>query len=312
MPLQLALWKALEALHAIEGVRVVEFVRIALQLRTGHYFVMEPSTSEPDEHSVPDCSKKENDETFSPWKSIKNEDGRNWSYTDTASLTCSDSLNSSLTDTDEETCSLSPDSSLKTRHSRLSPISRSAEIPQRLNAIEDLSFDDECPLSEAKIHAPSKLQKCRAARRRLIWALPLVIAGVICYRSFPRSRRGRHGVDPLDWKHFMQHEAPRVRRQIETSTIPASFSVRLAGGRSDLLERSVDVLTRCASVEEVQVEWQSSMRPPRKLFRHPSGKVAPLERLTTNAVLLLKEDVIFTCNELERGKIHYERRCIMA
>jgi len=265
-----------------------------------NFIMAPPASSEPDEHSVPDCSKTtQNDASCSPWKSIKGEDGRNYSYTDTASLTCSDSLNSSLTDTDEETCSLSPDNSLKTRHSRLSPIVRSAELPRSLHVIEDLSFDSEYSLAEEKVHAPSKKQKFQTLRRRLFWILSLAIAGLVCYHFFPLTRRGR--VDPQDWKRFLQHEAPRVRRLIEQSTIPSSFTIRLSGSRSDLLERSVDVLTRCASVEEVQVEWKSSMRPPRKLFRHESGKVTYVERLVTSSVLLLDEDVIFTCDELERG-----------
>lgn len=252
---------------------------------------------------MPDCSKTDNDASCSPWKSIKGEDGRNWSYTDTASLTCSDSLNSSLTDTDEETCSLSPDTSLKTRPNRLSPVAKSADFPRTLHVIEDLSFDGECSLeSEAKIHVASKKQKCRTRRRRLMWALPLAITGLVYYRFFARARRALHRVNSQDWKHFLEYEAPRVRRLVKATTIPESYTVRLSGSRSDLLERSVDLVTRCASVEEVQVEWQSSMRPPRKLFRHPSAKVTQVERLTTNAVLLLDEDVIFTCDELERGK----------
>ena len=263
-----------------------------------------PSSPDRDELSVPDCSKVQHDGSCSPWKSMKGDDGRNFSYTDTASLTCSDSLNSSLTDTDEETCSLSPDNSLKTRHSRLSPIAKTAELPRTLHVIEDLSFDGDYSLAEEKIHAPSKEKKCQNRRRRLVWVLPLAFIGLVCYRFSPPARRVR--VDPHDWIHFLQHEAPRVRRRIEKSSIPHSFTVRLSGRRSDLLERSVDVLTRCAPVEEVQVVWQSSMRPPRKLFRHESGKVTQAERLATTAVLLLDEDVIFTCDELERGKNYIE------
>lgn len=262
-----------------------------------------PASPEPDEHSVPDCSKKENDASCSPWKSFKGEHGRNWSYTDTASLTCSDSLNSSLTDTDEETCSLSPDSSLKTRRATsLSPIhSRATEFPRKLHVIEDLSFDTECSTPpEPKIHPPTSEQKFRAIRRRLMWLLPVAITGLVYFLSLSKTRRVQ--VDHDDWKYFLQHEAPRIRQSIEASHLPTSFSVRLSGSRSDLLERSVDVLTRCSFVEEVQVEWKSSMRPPKKLFRHASGKVTHVERLLTNAILVLDEDVLFTCDELERGK----------
>jgi hypothetical protein len=259
-----------------------------------------PASPRRDEKAVPDCSKGQDDTDCSPWKQLKDHNGRNYSYTDTASLTCSDSLNSSLTDTDEETsCSLSPDNSLKTRHARLSPLPRAGELPRNLHVIEDMSFDSD--YSE-KLHEPSSQQKCQNRRRRLVWVLPLAMVGLVCYRFFPPARRTR--VDPQDWKHFLQNDAPRVRKLIETSPIPQAFTVKLTGRRSDLLERSVEALTRCASVEEVQVEWQSTMRPPRKLFRHASNKVVPSERLANNAVLLLDEDVIFTCDELERGKNH--------
>ena len=287
---------------------VVEFLLLEhFFLATKADFGMSPpSTPDPDEHAVPVCNKNQDDANCSPWKQVKSEDGRTYSYTDTASLTCSESLNSSLTDTDEETCSLSPDSSVKATNSRLSPTTRSAELPRTLHVIEDLSFDGEYSLEEEKVHEPSKEKKCQNRKRRLVWALPLLITGWVCYRFFPRRPR----VDHQDWKHFLQHEAPRVRRLIETSKIPDSFTIRLSGSRPDLLERSIDVLTRCASVEEVQVEWKSSMRPPRQLFRHTSHKVSRVERLVTNAVLLLDEDVLFTCEELERGKQNVAGSCL--
>lgn len=261
-----------------------------------------PSCPQPDEDAIPTCSKGQDDSNCSPWKQLKDHVGRNYSYTDTASLTCSDSLNSSLTDTDEETCSLSPDNSLKTRHTRLSPLPLAGELPRTLHVIEDISFDGEYSLAEEKVHEPSSQKKYQNRRRRLVWVLLLAMVGLLCYRFFPQARRPR--VDPQEWKHFLQFEAPQVRKLIETSSIPTSFTVRLSGSRSDLLERSVDVLTRCAPVDRVQVEWQSTMRPPRKLFRHSSGIVVHAERLVNNAVLLLDEDVIFTCDELERGKNH--------
>ena len=273
-----------------------------VQLKSEKAFMSPPASPRRDEHSVPDCSKGQDDADCSPWKQLKDHDGRNYSYTDTASLTCSDSLNSSLTDTDEETCSLSPDNSLKTRHTRLSPLPRAGELARNLHVIEDMSFDSEYSMTEEKLHEPSSQQKCENRRRRLVWMLPLAMVGLVCYRFYPPARRIR--VDPQDWKHFLQYEAPQVRKLIETSPIPHAFTVKLTGSRSDLLERSVEVLTRCAPVEEVQVEWQSTMRPPRKLFRHASNKVVLFERLSNNAVLLLDEDVIFTCDELERGKNH--------
>lgn len=264
-------------------------------------FMSPPASPRRDEDSVPDSSKDQDGIDCSPWKQLKDQDGRNYSYTDTASLTCSDSLNSSLTDTDEETCSLSPDNSLKTRHTRLSPIPRAGELPRNLHVIEDMSFDSDCSMvAEEKLHEPSSQQKCQNRRRRLIWMLPLAMVGLAYYRFYPPARRTR--VDSQEWKHFLKYEAHQVRKLIETSPIPHAFTVKLTGSRVDLLERSVEALARCAVVGEVQVEWQSTMRPPRKLFRHASNKVVPTGRLSNNSVLLLDEDVIFTCDELERGK----------
>ena len=248
-----------------------------------------------------ESGKGDDDGHISPCKPDQfNDHHRNWSG-ETESLTCSDSLNSSLTDdTDEETCSISPDSSRRRGYRRLSPNSRQADLPSSLTVIPDLSFDDYAS-REDKIHEPSSKKACHNRRKRVLWAMPPFLAGVVFY--FRLMRLPHPPVEqPQDWKAFLQNDAPRIQRLIEVSPVSDTFTVRLSGGRPDLIERSVDVLTRCASVEEVQVEWQSTLRAPRKLFRHASRKVVRVEKLVTSAVLLLDEDVIFTCDELDRGK----------
>lgn len=249
------------------------------------------------EDPQPLCSKGTDVVSWSPLKRLALEDPR-YSTFDTASLTCSDSLNSSATDdTDEDSYSVSPDYS-RNPYRR---ISSHFSLPQNLHVIKDLSFDDFATMEE-KIHKPSPIRKWEKRRRRLVLALPLVftilLAHFLLYHRTEIQPSDRH----TQWKRFPKVDAPQVRSMIQMSAIPNKFTIRLSGSRSYLVERSVDVLTRCSSVEEVQVEWKSSMRPPRGLFRHASGKVARVEPLVTNAVLLLDEDVIFTCDELERGK----------
>lgn len=251
------------------------------------------------EDPQPLCSNATNTDvvSWSPLKRLTLEDP-SYSTFDTASLTCSESLNSSVTDdTDDDSYSVSPDYS-RNRYRR---ISSHFSLPQNLHVIKDLSFDDYATMEE-KIHKPSQIRKWENRRRRLVLALPLVFAILLAHFLLNHPHRIQPSDRHTQWKRFSKVDAPRVRRMIQMSAIPDKFTIRLSGSRSDLLERSVDVLTRCSSVEEVQVEWKSSMGPPRKLFRHASGKVARVEQLVTNAVLLLDEDVFFTCDELERGK----------
>ena len=236
------------------------------------------------EEPVPVCSKSPDDTSWFPYKELGLGVSRN-SSCETLSLTCSDSPDSSTTDdTDDDSFDNSPFNSRK-RYRRLD-----------LHVIEEISFDD-FSLSEEKIHEPSQKQKCENRRRRVVLSLPFIFMGLfiryfICDQ--PRVQPSRHQTQLKYLK--------RVQRMIETSPLSKTFTIRLSGSRTDLLERSVDVLTRCASVEQVQVEWKSTMRPPRNIFRHASRKVTRVEQLATNAVFLLDEDVIFTCDELERGK----------
>jgi hypothetical protein len=245
---------------------------------------MTPPSHHDLEEPAPLCSKSPDDALWSPYKQLRLEDCRS-SSCETLSLTCSDSLNSSGTDdTDDDSFSNSPNNS-RNRYRRLD-----------LHVIKEIAFDY-YSLTEEKIHEPSQKQKCEIRRRRVVLALPFIITGLFLryFKCEPSRVQPSHRHTPL--KHLK-----RVRHMIEASPIPKSFTVRLSGDRTDLLERSVDVLTRCASVEQVQVEWKSTMRPPRNIFRHASRKVTRVEQLATNAVFLLDEDVIFTCDELERGK----------
>jgi hypothetical protein len=70
-----------------------------------------------------------------------------------------------------------------------------------------------------------------------------------------------------------------------------------------LLQQSLDTRhSRCASVNEIQVHFEGSERLPETLLAHTSGKVAPSNTIATKGVFLLSDDVLLSCEELEKGK----------
>eukprot|EP00978_Attheya_sp_CCMP212_P032295 scaffold125465_cov49-Attheya_sp.AAC.2 len=81
--------------------------------------------------------------------------------------------------------------------------------------------------------------------------------------------------------------------------------------RNDFLINSLDAHSKCSSVDSVKVLWSGKPSTiPNGVIDHESGKVtvvqskeAHFEKGKTDAVLLLNDDVIFSCDEITRGKI---------
>lgn len=105
------------------------------------------------------------------------------------------------------------------------------------------------------------------------------------------------------WRRFFRRRAPKILQKLPSKSSNLEYTIRIRGHRVDLVTQSLDFHSGCPSVKEVQVEWngsQSSNVPP-SLMNHRSGKVKPVEKPSTPAVLLLDEDLILPCEEIERA-----------
>eukprot|EP00550_Attheya_septentrionalis_P004348 CAMPEP_0198281340 /NCGR_PEP_ID=MMETSP1449-20131203/1310_1 /TAXON_ID=420275 /ORGANISM="Attheya septentrionalis, Strain CCMP2084" /LENGTH=435 /DNA_ID=CAMNT_0043977089 /DNA_START=423 /DNA_END=1727 /DNA_ORIENTATION=+ len=79
--------------------------------------------------------------------------------------------------------------------------------------------------------------------------------------------------------------------------------------RNDFLINSLDAHSKCSSVDSVKVLWSGKPSAiPNGVIDHESGKVtvvqsneAHYEKSKTDAVLLLNDDVIFSCDEITRA-----------
>jgi hypothetical protein len=114
----------------------------------------------------------------------------------------------------------------------------------------------------------------------------------------------------LVWQRFLQEDAEIVRQKIANKAPGDELTIQLRGGRLDLIQHSLDAHSRCTVVKEIQVEWlpdsDGGNLPPSLLY-HDGGKTSEIGKLSTNAVLLLSEETVFSCDEIERGTCRQSR-----
>eukprot|EP00593_Proboscia_inermis_P012249 CAMPEP_0171310260 /NCGR_PEP_ID=MMETSP0816-20121228/20471_1 /TAXON_ID=420281 /ORGANISM="Proboscia inermis, Strain CCAP1064/1" /LENGTH=293 /DNA_ID=CAMNT_0011794307 /DNA_START=1 /DNA_END=882 /DNA_ORIENTATION=+ len=89
------------------------------------------------------------------------------------------------------------------------------------------------------------------------------------------------------------------------------FTVRIVTShdRVDLVQNSIDSHALCEKVSEVQVDWKiGGIEPPYSIAKHISGKANVIRNsqdfssaTATDAVILVADDLIFTCEELGRA-----------
>jgi len=104
------------------------------------------------------------------------------------------------------------------------------------------------------------------------------------------------------WNRFFRRKGPKIMEKIHSKSTSPEYTIRIKGSRLDLISQSLDFHHQCLSVKSVQVEWTDSSRPlPKSILNHKSGKVEMMQKPKTTALLLLDEDVILSCDEIERG-----------
>ena len=86
-----------------------------------------------------------------------------------------------------------------------------------------------------------------------------------------------------------------------------TYAVRLTTtpGRSDLTDAAVERLAQCPSIADVRLDHSSDSKDDHDLLGGwgDEGSIIKRPGLTTDAVLLLADDLAFTCEELDRGKL---------
>mmetsp|Transcript_15610 Transcript_15610/g.23111 ORF Transcript_15610/g.23111 Transcript_15610/m.23111 type:complete len:544 (-) Transcript_15610:259-1890(-) len=161
-----------------------------------------------------------------------------------------------------------------------------------------------------------------------------IIVGTLILFQKGASRHGPRHVLDKDTKMKLLEERKDLLSKIRDDHIPWSegeaYSVQLLAksGRVDLIRNSLDAHSACSSIRSIQVHWDESAMGtalvPNAISNHPSGKVevligASIDADDTevsvsssagkkrvgggdpNAVLLLSDDLVFTCDELDRA-----------
>lgn len=86
-----------------------------------------------------------------------------------------------------------------------------------------------------------------------------------------------------------------------------TYAVRLSTtpGRSDLTDAAVERLAQCPSIADVRLDHTSDSTDDGELLGGwgNAGSIIKRPGLTTDAVLLLSDDLAFTCEELDRGTL---------
>ncbi|CAJ1895692.1 unnamed protein product [Cylindrotheca closterium] len=142
--------------------------------------------------------------------------------------------------------------------------------------------------------------KQRAGKGRLI-SIFLLAAGTIAFiRSIVNDPGSGEGGERYNtWMHFMNNEAGFLKHKIAHTTQEKQFTILLKGDRIDFIHQSIDAHSACSSVKEIQLDFGSSTIPDRTLAR--DDKVTTSRIVHTNAVLLLSQDVLLSCEELDKA-----------
>jgi hypothetical protein len=147
---------------------------------------------------------------------------------------------------------------------------------------------------------PQKRRMKRSSRFLRLYRVLVSIAACFSLAAIKSSLSV--SVQHETWNRFLQDDAQRIQQEIRTGSTGKDFTILLRGSRLDLLQQSLETHSRCASVNEIQVQFEGFERLPETVLAHPSGKVVPSNTISTEGVFLLSDDVLLSCEELEKGK----------
>lgn len=79
--------------------------------------------------------------------------------------------------------------------------------------------------------------------------------------------------------------------------------------RLDLIQLSIDHFSKCTNVHQIQLDWRGGSVPISFQYRSNIGSLHIIDKdssanfsATTEAVLLIEEDLLFSCQDLQKGK----------
>ena len=227
------------------------------------------------------------------------------SLEDTLSLTCDESLTSSISSTSIIYNTIDEESSDSEIDSYQSPhILRRRLLPLAPSPITNRSPDN--PIHR-KPFEDRTLWKMRPTARFLWCTLAFVtyfLSVSSDYRSVFESLQDRTLTkEAREWRRFFRRRAPKILKKLPSKSYNLEYTIRIRGHRVDLITQSLDFHAQCPSVKDVQIEWtDNSSQLPASILTHKSGKVKSFGKPSTPAILLLDEDLILTCQEIERGE----------
>jgi len=139
------------------------------------------------------------------------------------------------------------------------------------------------------------------SERRSWLSYLFLFAGTVAFvRSVINNPGSGEGAENYNtWMQFMNTEVPFLKHKIGYTVPENEFTILLKGNRIDFIHQSIDAHSRCGSVKEIQLDFGSKPVSARTLAR--DEKVTTAQSITTNAVLLLSQDVLFSCQELDKA-----------
>ena len=229
--------------------------------------------------------------------------GPSRSLEDTLSLTCDDSISSNMSSSTASDNSL--DASLETEMIDVYHSPRS--FRRRLLPMPPSPIAEKHHENGVRIHL-KPLKKHPSIRFfGLMCTLILhVLVTAIDYKWVLEAIMDKGlSEDSKQWRRFFERKAPKILLKINEKSSGRFYTVRIKGQRLDLVMQSLDFHAQCPYIKEVQVEWNdpTSALPPKSILNHKSGKVRPSGKSSTAAVLLLDEDILLGCDDMERGEL---------
>jgi hypothetical protein len=124
----------------------------------------------------------------------------------------------------------------------------------------------------------------------------------LCLSTSMKSRYA-HVPQKVVWKSFLDNEVPMIRKALSTYEAEDHYTIILKGRRLDLLQQSLDRFARCPNVKDIHLDYEGAGDVPIPLQAHDSMKVVPAGKdFSTEALFLLSEGVLLSCNEMEKGE----------
>jgi hypothetical protein len=97
-------------------------------------------------------------------------------------------------------------------------------------------------------------------------------------------------------------DSPKLLHDISSTPTGRSFTIRLKGGRIDLLKQSLDAHSRCSSVSEIQIDFRGTDDDfPLTILRYGAGKATIVRESSTAGLFLLNEGMMFSCEDLDNA-----------